>query len=54
MSRFVVETENVPKWDDWSTFPLLVVATDQGSDGWAAVWYLAFHLKLSAMVFPDP
>ena len=42
---------------DWTAFwdkqALLVLCLDQGSDGYALMWFLLFSLQLSLVFFPD-
>lgn len=51
IARFVVREEGQrPAWD---SHPLLVIATDQGSDGWSASWYLIWSLQIFGVVIGD-
>ena len=36
-----------------STWPILTVATDQGSDGWSASYYLLFQMSLGMLLLRD-
>ena len=50
---------SVPQGDDekeesYDNWPTITVAIDQGSDGWCAMMFLLYFMKLLVMCIPDP
>ena len=42
------------EWQDWSTWPMLAVATDMGPDAVCGFHAMANHYRMNVMLWPDP
>eukprot|EP00974_Lingulodinium_polyedra_P098658 9562105-Lingulodinium_polyedra.AAC.1 len=52
--RFFAPDANIGLWQDWRSWPHLLVACDLGPDQTAAMHYILYQLQLNCTMAPDP